>query len=100
VLVTPAGSGLLDVTLTSGAGSLHTIQVGTTDRPIGNATVLAPGSVAPLANGATITPPAGTTTIVLRVRRLAADQAVLVPLVVTDDCGAWPTFVGGGPSAF
>ena len=23
-----------------------------------------------------------------------------MPLVVYDDCGAWPTFVGGGPAAW
>jgi hypothetical protein len=100
VLVTRAGDGLLDVTLVSGAGGLHTVQVGTVERPFSNATVFAAGSVVPLANGATLAPPAGTTAIVLRVRRLTPGQAVIVPLVVTDDCGAWPTFVGGGPSAF
>jgi len=25
---------------------------------------------------------------------------VMVPFVVTDDCGEWTTFVGGGPTAF
>jgi len=28
-----------------------------------------------------------------------ADQATNLPFVVVDDCGAFPTFVGGGPSA-
>jgi hypothetical protein len=27
-------------------------------------------------------------------------QASTVELVVTDGCGDWPTFVGGGPNAF
>jgi hypothetical protein len=100
VLVTRTGDGLLDVTLISGAGGLHTVQVGTPERPIINATVFAAGSTAPIANGMTLSPPPGATTIVLRVRRLAPGQAVIVPLVVTDDCGAWPTFVGGGAGAF
>ena len=34
------------------------------------------------------------------VTRQAAGATVTVPLVVTDDCGEWNTFVGGGPSAF
>jgi uncharacterized repeat protein (TIGR01451 family) len=34
------------------------------------------------------------------VERLTAGQASTVSLVVTDGCGAWPTFVGGGPTAF
>jgi hypothetical protein len=38
--------------------------------------------------------------IPLTVRHLAAEQAATVELSVTDGCGSWPTFVGGGPSAF
>jgi hypothetical protein len=26
--------------------------------------------------------------------------AITVPFTVMDSCGAWPTFVGGGPTAF
>ncbi|HEY7061018.1 MAG TPA: choice-of-anchor Q domain-containing protein [Chloroflexota bacterium] len=36
----------------------------------------------------------------LTVHRLTAGQAATVELIVTDGCGAWPTFVGGGPSSF
>jgi hypothetical protein len=32
--------------------------------------------------------------------RTTPGVASTVHLVVTDGCGAWPTFVGGGPSAF
>jgi hypothetical protein len=42
----------------------------------------------------------GTTQVTLYVGRLTAGQAATVSLVVTDGCGAWPTFVGGGPDAF
>jgi hypothetical protein len=38
--------------------------------------------------------------ITLTVNRLASGQAITVELTVTDGCGEWPTFVGGGPSAF
>ena len=34
------------------------------------------------------------------VKRVAAGEASTVRLTVTDSCGDWPTFVGGGPSAF
>jgi hypothetical protein len=34
------------------------------------------------------------------VRRPASGQAATVELTVTDGCGTWPTFVGGGPTAF
>jgi hypothetical protein len=42
----------------------------------------------------------GTLQVTFTVRRLAAGQASTVPLWVVDDCGAWQTFVGGGPAAF
>jgi hypothetical protein len=35
-----------------------------------------------------------------RVLRVTPGQAVTVPFVAVDRCGEWPTFVGGGPSAF
>jgi hypothetical protein len=54
-------------------------------------TVTVPSTVQ-LANG-----PAQTTSTVLRT---TPGQASTVDLVVTDGCGSWPTFVGGGPSAF
>jgi hypothetical protein len=41
--------------------------------------------------------PAG---IQLTVHRLTPGQAATVQLAVTDGCGTWPTFVGGGPGAF
>jgi hypothetical protein len=34
------------------------------------------------------------------VRRIAPGQGTTVELVVTDQCGEWRTFVGGGPNAF
>jgi hypothetical protein len=48
----------------------------------------------------TIALPAGTAQVTLLVRRVSPGQASTVEGVVTDVCGAWPTFFGGGPSAF
>lgn len=31
---------------------------------------------------------------------ILAGSAAIVKLLVIDDCGQWPTFVGGGPNAF
>jgi hypothetical protein len=45
-----------------------------------------------------ITPPAQQTSFT--VRQATAGQPATVPLTVTDTCGPWPTFVGGGPSVF
>jgi hypothetical protein len=33
------------------------------------------------------------------VERVTPGQAAMVPFTVVDDCGAWPTFVGGGTGA-
>ena len=48
----------------------------------------------------TVTYPPGTTQATFYVARLTAGQTSTVSLVATDGCGDWPTFVGGGPSAF
>jgi len=44
--------------------------------------------------------PARPASVTFFVRRAAPDQATSLSFVVVDDCGAWPAFVGGGPSAF
>ncbi len=44
-----------------------------------------------------LTPPVAALT--LFVTAVVPGQPTHVPLVVTDDCGDWPTFVGGGPNA-
>jgi hypothetical protein len=36
----------------------------------------------------------------LTLLRTTAGQAATVHFEVTDGCGTWPTFVGGGPDAF
>jgi hypothetical protein len=40
------------------------------------------------------------TTVTFVVRRVTAGQPTTVTLTVTDICGPWQTFVGGGPDAF
>jgi hypothetical protein len=42
---------------------------------------------------------AGIRPMVLYVRRVSPGP-VTVPLVIVDTCGEWPTFVGGGATAF
>lgn len=44
--------------------------------------------------------PSHPASIPLTVRRSNASQPVTIELIVTDGCGTWPTFIGGGPSAF
>ena len=60
------------------------------------------------AGGGTLTAPSATPialpshppTLGLTVHRVTSGQASMVELTVTDGCGDWPTFLGGGPSAF
>jgi hypothetical protein len=44
--------------------------------------------------------PAGTRQLVFIVQQTNPSAAVQVPFTVTDACGSWPTFVGGGANAF
>ena len=53
-----------------------------------------------LAAGETATLPAGTQQATVAVRRVTPGVATTARLVIRDACGPWPTFVGGGPSAF
>ncbi len=52
------------------------------------------------AGGFGLTPADGAQPFVFTVRRLDQTQAVTVPLAVTDACGDWSTFVGGGAGSF
>jgi hypothetical protein len=65
---------------------------------IANAAVQLNGSSVSV--GQTITFPADTTQATLLLTRQAAGQASTVAFVVSDLCGEWKSFVGGGPGAF
>jgi hypothetical protein len=92
--------GRLDVTITAGVGSgapnnrVRVLRFGTPT----NARMLVNGQ--PVAAGARVTLPAGSTSATFVVERIQAGAGATVPLMVEDDCGDWSTFVGGGPSAF
>ena len=57
-----------------------------------NGAVVGPGQVIPLAGG--------TTQVSLLVQRQNPAAGSTVSFVVSDICGDWPSFVGGGPGAF
>jgi hypothetical protein len=66
-----------------------------------NATLSIPGVgtiTAPSASPAAI--PGQPVSVVVTVQKLRAGEAAMATLVVTDGCGEWPTFVGGGKDAF
>jgi hypothetical protein len=103
VTVTPS-AGTLQTTITArdaGCAGGNNQLVSLQFTKLTNATA----SIASPATTVTTTPttvnlPARPASIVLTVQRSTAGQAATVELTVTDGCGSWPTFVGGGPSAF
>jgi hypothetical protein len=100
VSTTRAGSGQLRATIaaqTSPATPTNTLQSITITR-IDGAAVQINGS--PIAAGATVTFPNGTSQVALLVERQAPGVASNVAFSVTDACGEWKSFVGGGPGAF
>jgi hypothetical protein len=64
-----------------------------------NATVDAGGVLAGTGSFSVPVSPAAPATTFF-VNRTTAGQAATVMVTVTDGCGAWQTFVGGGPGAF
>jgi hypothetical protein len=116
----PVGNGQLRVTITvqAGAGlpsnSLLAIQwgqytnavvqvigeAGGQMNSINGGGVLVPGQQLLIPSGLRTTFTAGTQSVTLLVTRTTPGQPVIVPFTVFDGCGSWPTFVGGGPSAF
>jgi hypothetical protein len=73
--------------------SIQRLQFGT----LQNAKVTLNGQT--IASGQSVTLPVGTLAVDFTVERLTAGQATTVPFTVLDDCGSWPTFVGGGTGA-
>jgi len=94
----PDGAGHLRVTVTAtGLGTpLSALHFGTAT----NAQIDAPGAPPGASGPFDVATPAGATSYTFVVRRATAGQGVQVPFTVADACGNWPTFVGGGPSAF
>ncbi|MFN0074268.1 MAG: glycosyl hydrolase family 28-related protein [Chloroflexota bacterium] len=101
VLTQPAASGRLTVTIiadrTAGApnNTLRSLRFGAAQNA-----VIDIGSTIGSIGSMNVSFSAGTVQTAFVIGRVAAGAAATVPLVVVDDCGDWPTFVGGGPTAF
>jgi len=100
ITAVPIGPGQLQATIvaqTSPAtpsNSLLRVTIAQAD----NATVLLNGG--PAAGSVGIPLPGGTPAAILLVQRKNSAAAITVSFIVTDICGDWPSFVGGGPGAF
>ncbi len=101
-----SGRPALQVTFSArpGCGAIDHIEFGSPGRTFDNAEV----TITSPADGPSAqtkhfiyTPLPGTTRISLELRRVAESGGATVnPIQIVDGCGAWPTFVGGGPEAF
>ena len=97
----PAAPGLLRVVVAAGrsAGAsnneLRTVRFGQVTN--GSIEIAARGV---MGSNSALSLPSGTREATFMVRRAANNAATTVPLTLTDDCGEWQTFVGGGPGAF
>lgn len=100
----PDTPGRLRVTVTANtnantpSNALGSLRFGD-PRAMDNALIDIPGGPTGMSTAFTHTLPASTTSFQFFVRR-AAGGATTAFVVVVDGCGDWPTFVGGGPSAF
>jgi len=93
--VTLTSPGRLQVTVTAGAGALTELRIGAS-----NNALIDIGNQTGLGRNSTISLPPGTTSTTFTVRRASDRGDGTAPLIVKDDCGDWPTLVGGGPDAW
>jgi hypothetical protein len=101
VSVTPAGNGRLQATFTATTNAsipsnrlIHIALQSATNAMVD--TPLEIGKQPPL----TLTMPPATQQYTIFVYQTVPGQGATVNLVVADQCGDWPTFVGGGANAF
>jgi len=96
-----SAQGVLDVTVAagrSGGAADNTLRSVRFDS-LANSTVDVSGW-GRVTSGTTVTMAPGTVQATFTLRRAASGAASTVQLVLTDACGQWSTFVGGGPAAF
>jgi glucose/arabinose dehydrogenase len=102
VAVAPAAGGQLQAIVTANTSAavpgnrLRALYFGAAT----NALIDVPGGSSGQTGSFTHTPPPGTSQVVFYVRQVAPSASTTVPLTVVDECGDWPTLVGGGVSAF
>jgi len=89
-----AGSGRLQVTVSAQVSANVTLQAVRFGAASG--ALIDAGPQTGATGNFPVALPAGTQQFVFFVRPTAVGQAATVPLVVTDSCGDWSTFVGAG----
>ena len=98
--MTRTGTDQMVVTVKAGQGTIQSIKFGTAAQPMQNAVVDTIGPVQTITGFGEQTPPAGVVQQAFVIRRLQANQPVMVHLEIQDGCGSWKTFVGTGANGF
>jgi CSLREA domain-containing protein len=99
VTSTRGTAGTLNVTVRAGSGSISLIDFGA-PRSLTNASVSVQDGPQSQAGDFTFTPADGATSTQFTVTAANRGLPTTVALTVTDACGAWKTFVGGGAGSF
>jgi hypothetical protein len=92
-------TGVLNVTVQAGQGSISKIEFGA-PRASEHGRVSVVGGPQNQTGAFTYTPGNSPTTAQVTVQFPDRSKATTVYMIVTDGCGAWNTFVGGGPGSF
>jgi hypothetical protein len=99
VTSTRGTAGTLNVTVRAGSGSISRIDFGS-PRSVANASISVQDGPQSQAGDFTFTPADGATSTQFTVTAANRGLPTTVALTVTDACGAWRTFVGGGAGSF
>jgi hypothetical protein len=97
--VSAGGRLAVTVGVTDTANRLLRIAFGAGARQPTNALLDLPDGRVGVTGTPVYAPPDGATQATFHVRRAVAGLATTVPMVVTDGCGPWETFAGGGVAA-
>lgn len=81
---------------TGEGNTIRLLHVGTGSRPLSNAQVDVLNGPSGITSNREVSVQANATEVVIFVRATVPGQAATVPLIVTDACGQWETFVGVG----
>jgi len=96
----PGSLGVLNVTVRAGRGTISRIDFGADNPRIRNAQVSVAGGPVNQTQPFPFVPPAGQTTVQISILSPDRSHDTSVQFDVYDECGRWPTFVGGGAGSF
>lgn len=97
VTTSSPSAGRLDVRVSTGSARVSLVRI---EFQSGINALVDAGTRVGSTGSFTLALPSGTTSTTFTLRRSAAGSGTTVPFTVVDQCGSWPTFAGGGATAF